>query len=83
MPDHNSIVNYIEKQIWFYSAWKQDPTIQSMLRMLEGTREKNKAGEDFVDGIEELFNNNNRDAFVKYWNLLTKKSPSVFYHLPL
>lgn len=82
-PEHNSIVKYIEEQIWFYSAWKQDPTIQSMLRMLEGTREKNKAGEDFVDGIEELFNNNNRDAFVNYWNLLTKKSPIVFYHLPL
>ena len=33
-----NIVGFITKQTWFYSAWKQDPTIQSMLRMLSGTK---------------------------------------------
>lgn len=34
----SDIVGFITKQTWFYSAWKQDPTIQSMLRMLSGTK---------------------------------------------
>jgi hypothetical protein len=51
----NNIVEFITNQTWFYSAWKQDPTIQSMLRMLSGSNEINKQGVDFIDGIEELF----------------------------
>ena len=38
----NDIVGFIIKQTWFYSAWKQDPTIQSMLRMLGGTKKADK-----------------------------------------
>ena len=41
------IVEYIEKQKWFFSSWKKDPTISSMLRTLGGTN-----GED---GIEPIF----------------------------
>ena len=42
--DGNDIVGFITKQTWFYSAWKQDPTIQSMLRMLGGTKVTDKKG---------------------------------------
>lgn len=41
------IVNYLTDQAWFYAEWKKDPTIQSMLRMIGGTGEK--------DGIEPVF----------------------------
>ena len=77
------IVGFITKQTWFYSAWKQDPTIQSMLRMLGGTKVADKKGEDIIDGIEELFQNTNEDVFKNYWDSLTGKDAIVFYHLPL
>lgn len=89
MPEHftnysgNDIVGFIINKTWFYSAWKQDPTIQSMLRMLGGTKVADKKGEDIIDGIEELFQNTNEDVFKDYWRLLTEKDAIVFYHLPL
>lgn len=89
IPEHftnysgNDIVGFITNQTWFYSAWKQDPTIQSMLRMLGGTKVADKKGEDIIDGIEELFQNTNEDVFKDYWRLLTEKDAIVFYHLPL
>ncbi len=89
IPEHftnysgNDIVGFIINQTWFYSAWKQDPTIQSMLRMLGGTKVADKKGEDIIDGIEELFQNTNEDVFKDYWRLLTEKDAIVFYHLPL
>lgn len=80
--DGKDIVGFITRQTWFYSAWKQDPTIQSMLRMLGGTKVTDKKGEDIVDGIEELFEGT--DNFEKYWDKLTSdNAPIVFYHLPL
>lgn len=81
--DGNDIVGFITKQTWFYSAWKQDPTIQSMLRMLGGTKISDKKGEDIVDGIEEIFSGTNKDSFKSYWEKLTQKEAIVFYHLPL
>lgn len=89
IPEHftnysgNDIVGFIANQTWFYSAWKQDPTIQSMLRMLGGTKVADKKGEDIIDGIEELFQNTNEDVFKDYWRSLTEKNAIVFYHLPL
>ena len=78
----NDIVGFITKQTWFYSAWKQDPTIQSMLRMLGGTKIADKKGEDIIDGIEELFVGT--DDYINYWNKLTSDDSSIiFYHLPL
>lgn len=79
----NDIVGFITKQTWFYSAWKQDPTIQSMLRMLGGTKIFDKKGEVIVDGIEEIFQGANEDGFKSYWEKLTQKETIVFYHLPL
>ena len=81
--DGNDIVGFITKQTWFYSAWKQDPTIQSMLRMLGGTKIADKKGKDLIDGIEELFQKTNEDKFKSYWEELTLKEVIVFYHLPL
>lgn len=81
--DGKDIVGFIAKRAWFYSAWKQDPTIQSMLRMLGGTKIADKKGEDIIDGIEELFQETNEDGFKSYWEKLTQKEVIVFYHLPL
>lgn len=77
------IVEFIIGQTWFYSAWKQDPTIQSMLRMLGGTKINNKKGEDITDGIEELFSDTSLERFEYYWKELSGDSPIVFYYLPL
>ena len=81
--DGKDIVRFIIKQTWFYSAWKQDPTIQSMLRMLGGTKIVDKKGEDIVDGIEEIFQGTSEDGFKLYLENLTTKEVIVFYHLPL
>ncbi|MBO8457395.1 MAG: DUF262 domain-containing protein [Spirochaetes bacterium] len=77
-----SIVDFITSQTWFYSSWKQDPTIQSMLRMLGGTQIKGKSGNDIPDGIEEVFGESS--DFKKYWDKLeSDNAPIVFYYLPL
>ena len=81
--DCTDIVGYIISRTWFYSSWKQDPTIQSMLRMIGGTKINDKNGNDIVDGLEELFERD-REHFEKYWEALTSENaPIVFYHLPL
>lgn len=80
--DGNNIVSYITSQTWIYSSWKQDPTIQSMLRMLGGTQKEGKGGKDIPDGIEEVFGESS--AFEKYWDKLeSDNAPIVFYYLPL
>ena len=38
-----SVVDFITQQTWFYSFWKQDPTIQAMLSMLGGTTNEEEA----------------------------------------
>ena len=79
----NNIVQFITNQTWFYLAWKQDPTIQSMLRMLGGTKILDKSGEDIIDGIEEFFKETSTETFKQYWKTLTKEEAIVFYNLPL
>lgn len=82
--ENQKIVEYVTSRTWFYSSWKQDPTIQAMLNMLGGTRLADKQGNDIMDGIEELFQNTDKDTFTKYWNrLISENSPIVFYYLPL
>ena len=79
----NNIVEFITNQTWFYSAWKQDPTIQSMLRMLGGCNDIKVSN----DGIEKVFNcenclPNKGCRFVEYYNKLTSDNcPIVFYYL--
>lgn len=84
-PEMQGITDFITKQTWFYSAWKQDPTIKSMLTMLKGTKTTNKKGIDIVDGIEELFERTTSEEFQQYWIRLTSDtgSPIVYYHLDL
>lgn len=82
-PENDKIVEFITNQTWFYSAWKQDPTIQSMLRMLSGTKETDKSGNDFINGIEELFEREETTKFDSYWKKLSGDCPITFYHLPL
>ena len=80
----DSIVNYITNQTWFYSTWKQDPTIQAMLRMLSGTKINDQNGEDIIDGLEEVFKCTRQPKFNNYWWILcSDKSPIKFYHLAL
>ena len=89
------VADFIEVKTWFYTKWKQDPTIQSMLRMLSGDREeaddqkkrrknKNDLHIEIDDSIEKIFALTPQGDFAKYWELLiSDNSPIVFYHLPL
>ena len=80
-PDDDcSISSAIQNQTWFYSVWKQDPTIQSMLRMLNGTDVKSKDEKDIMDGLYELFSETTKEKFVVYWEkLISDKCPIKFY----
>ena len=76
-----NIVTQIQNQTWFYSAWKQDPTIQAMLNMLGGTSKKDNKDNVIFDGIEEVFENCN---YLDYWGKLTSDNcPIIFYYLEL
>lgn len=82
--DCTDIVGFITSRTWFYSSWKQDPTIQSMLRMIGGTKINDKNGNDIIDGLEELFKETDLERFEKYWKALTSENaPIIFYYLPL
>lgn len=54
-PKNHGIRSFIRNQRWYYSIYDQDPTIQSMLRMLEGTDIKDSNEIDIMDGIEEYY----------------------------
>ncbi len=75
----SGVVDHIQNQTWFRSAWKQDPTIQSMLRMLGGTSCQGK------DGIEGAFESTDGvSAYEKYWEKLSGGScPIEFYALDI
>ena len=81
--DGCNVVDYIAKQTWFCSVWKQDPTIQSMLRMLKGSSDQEKGRSDIDDGIEKIFSES-QNIFESYWEKISGENcPIVFYHLPL
>lgn len=80
IADKENIADAIIRQTWVPSAWRQDPTVQAMMRMLSG--EIN----DKVDGIEELFCGLTVDRLEYYWNRLVSPAaicPVVFYELDL
>lgn len=54
-PQKHGIAAFIRNQRWYYSDYEQDPTIQSMLRTLNGTDIKDSDEIDITDGIEEYF----------------------------
>lgn len=67
----SEVSDTIQKQTWFYTAWKQDPTIQSMLRMLKGTEKKDKQGYELIDGLEKLFADCSQKKLMDFWDRLT------------
>lgn len=80
ISDGESIADAIIRQSWMFSAWRLDPTVQSMLRMLSG-EQNNK-----IDGIEELFANCTKNDFQYYWSRLIAPAnycPIVFYQLDI
>ena len=79
-----NIVAFIRNQHWFYTSYEQDPTIQSMLRMLGGTTKADKDGNDIIDGIEEICVNLSQETLEDYLNLLkSANSPIKFYTLDM
>lgn len=81
----HSLLNFIRSQTWFYTAWNQDPTIQAMLRMLNGTDKKDvHTNEDITDGIDELLGGH-PDLWASYWRKLTSDNqcPVMFYKMTI
>lgn len=75
-----NIADAIIRQTWIPSVWRQDPTVQSMLRMLSGERNGK------IDGIEELFAGMDVQKLQEYWKALMLPAatcPLVFYQLDL
>lgn len=76
-----SSVHDIEKKIWFYSKYTNEPTISAMLRMLKGSGEE--------DGIDEILKTANDKDLGLYWDSLireytdNKQPPIAFYYFPL
>lgn len=78
------VSSVIQNQAWFHSSWNQDPTVQSMLRMLSGTTINNKEGKDIIDGMEEIFESSSPSDFNFYWkSLISENCPIIFYQLPM
>lgn len=78
--DGENIADAILRQSWMFSSWRQDPTVQSMLRMLSG--ENNEK----TDGIEEMFGSESKETLSLYWNKLMSDSmtcPIIFYQLDI
>lgn len=69
-PSQMSLREWITQQTWFYHQYKQDPTIMGMLNMISGTEITDKKGEDIVDGLEEIFLDEEYD-YLGMWNRLT------------
>lgn len=83
-PKVHGIAAFIRDQHWYYSAYEQDPTIQSMLRMLEGTDIKDSSETDITDGIEEfVINKCAKENVLDLLNRLKDEeaSPIKFYLL--
>lgn len=76
--DNDVIRKHIENQTWFYSEWKQDPTVRGMLTMLLGNPEN-----DSEDNIYTIFGQK-EDLLKKYWTSLTlipgMETPIMFHH---
>lgn len=93
-PPGADVVGHIQNQTWFRSAWKDDPTIQSMLRMLGGTAYNDN------DGIEGVFHScydgeciecrldqcpySKAITYGEYWQrLIGTDCPIIFYSLDI
>lgn len=75
--ENKKLSKIIMNQNWFYSSWKQDPTVMSMLRMIDGNElgDRNDGiSKVFVDDVEEL---------KKFWLILTQKDIVTFDFLDI
>jgi len=70
------IRSWITQQTWYYNQYKQDPTITGMLNVIAGT-DISKNGNDIIDGLEELFSDQEYD-FLFIWDRLTS-SPCIIF----
>lgn len=89
-PDIETLSDFIQRQTWFFQEWKQDPTVQSMLRMLSGGEnrtnksEKNEIESEKQDCIEKVFKCNDRESATKFHeNLFGNNCHIKFYTLNL
>lgn len=91
-PNEGTLSDFIQRQTWFFQEWKQDPTIQSMLRMLSGGEnrtnksEKNKIECEKRDCIEKVFENKKkkvRELYEKLFGINGKTCHIKFYTLNL
>lgn len=71
MFNFESISSEIENQSWYYSSWKSDPTIASMLVMLDAIEKK------YQDCIDE----NQNDENYSLWDSLNIENPRIIFHL--
>ena len=84
-PDKKGYKRFIQQQMWYYTVWNQDPTIQAMLRMICGTSRK-EGDNDIMDGIDELLGDCPEDILQNYWTLLTgnvEDCPITFYQMTI
>lgn len=72
------IEEYIKDQTWYLSKYDQDPTIQGMIRMLNGTNTNT-----INDGIEKALIDCEYEDFVIYWKELTTQSLITFEYKDL
>ncbi len=80
----DNIVQTIKNQTWFFSSWKQDPTIQAMMNMLGGNSIKDDKENEIIDGFDEIFEGCVKGDFKKYWEKLTGDyCPIIFYYIDL
>ena len=70
-PQNISLREWITRQTWFYHQYKLDPTIMGMLNMISGTEITDKKGTDIVDGLEEIFHDEDCD-YPSMWERLTR-----------
>ena len=77
------VVRYIQDSTWYFSTWDQDPTISSMLRMIQGTKTEDKQGNDLPDGLDKVFAGTGEGTFQTYWQRLTETDAIAFYQQPL
>ncbi|WP_312400157.1 DUF262 domain-containing protein [Sphingobacterium sp.] len=52
-----SFIDYLKDRNWFYDFWKYDPTVMSMLVMMEAFRKKLMQFEDLDNVVEVVYNN--------------------------
>lgn len=67
--EYAGIKNYVENQWWFTSRWSTDPTISSMMVML--------------DDIDRHYRDWSQEQMLEVWDKLTNKNQIQFWNLRL